>query len=319
MLSLLGGLSGGAARAAEAPLSFAFIETPPGELVSVGPLRLHLYCRGNEAGAATVVFESGLGGSAFEWWPIADALAPRTRACTYDRAGYAWSDPSPVPRHALRLAYELDLLLDTAALGGPFVLVAHSFGGLVARLLIERRDDIAALVLVDSSHEEQFARLERPGGRMMVPRGRQFVISRNEPPAGLPADLRRRVAAFGRMRKSYNATHGEMATFRESAGQVRDARARRGAPYDFPVTVLRRGLDLYGGRPDAAGKSVAWIGMQEDLATLGTPGRLVVAEGSGHHVHTEDPALLVVEIERLLERIGTAEHDGDVSGTSDGH
>lgn len=288
--------------AADEPLSFGFLEDPPGRLVTIGTTRLHLHCRGPEGGdEPTVLFESGLGGNGLEWSVVAEPLAARTRVCSYDRAGYGWSDPGGRDRRAGRLAGELARLLDAAGVNGPFVLVAHSFGGLVARLFVEERADVVGLVLLDSSHEEQFARLETPGGRPMVPRGRQFVISQNEPPASLPEDVRRKLAAFNRMRKTYAATHGEMAGFLESTAEVRRARARRGAPYPVPVTVVRRGRDLYAGKRTGAAKTAAWIELQEDLATLGSPGRLVVAEGSGHHVHADAPELVVAEIGRLLD------------------
>ena len=296
------------------PLSFGFLDTVPGERISIGPMRLHLDCREADrppgtveadespAHGPTVLFEAGLGGSSLEWWPVADRIDSAARFCVYDRAGYGWSDPSRQPRHALRLAYELDRLLAVAGIDGPLIVVAHSFGGFVARLLAERRDDIAALVLLDSSHEEQLERLETPGGRLMMPRGGgQFVVSGNQAPENLPRKLRRKVAALNRMRKTYSAIHGEMSAFRESAEQVRAARARRGEPFPFPVTVVRRGRDLYADRTDGAERTAVWIELQEDLAEIGRPGRLVIAEGSGHHLHADDPSLVAAEIERLLE------------------
>ena len=139
----------------------------------------------------------------------------------------------------------------------------------------------------------------------MVPRSGQFVISMNEPPASLPRALRRKVAAFGRMRKTYAATHGEMAAFRRSTEQVRAARASRDGPYPLPVTVILRGRDVYADVEGGAAKTATWIALQEDLVTLGSPGRLVASSDGGHHVHTDDPALVIAEIERLL---------GDVAG-----
>lgn len=287
-----------------APLSFDFLQDPPGTLLSIGTTRLHIVCSEAAEQAVTVIFEAGLGGNALEWGPVVDVLTNRVRTCTYDRAGYGWSDPTAPPRHALRLAYELDLLLDAAQIDGPLILVAHSFGGFVVRLLAERRvSDIAGLVLIDTSHEQQFSRLEKPGGKPMMPRNRQFVISRNEPPPNLPLAIRRKLSAFSRMRKTYSATHGEMATFRESAAQVDAARQRRNAPYPFPVTVIRRGLDLYGDGGADASRTAVWTELQKDLATLGEPSRLVVAWRSGHHVHADQPELVANEILRLVRAV----------------
>jgi len=293
------------ARGAETSLSFGFLDEPPGTLVALERGRLHLECRGGGSGPATVLFEAGLGGSAFEWQPVEERLPEAVRLCHYDRAGYGWSDPVWHRRDARALAGELDALLEAAALEPPFVLVAHSFGGFVARLLAARRaEDIAALVLVDTSHEEQFTRLASPGGKRMLPRGGTFVMSQAEAPEGLPAALERKVTALGRLRKTYAATYGEMASFLESAEQVGAARTARDGPFPFPVVVIRRGRDLYADS-GAVGKSktAAWAALQEDLATLGTEGRVVVAESSGHHVHVDDPDLVAREIARVLEAL----------------
>lgn len=303
------------------PLSFGFLEQIPGRLLSIGPMRLHISCsapgdrvphddgageRASEPGASndiapTVLFEPGLGGSALEWEPVIGELGNGLRTCTYDRAGYGWSDPSAQPRHAARLAYELDTLIDVAGLQGPLILVAHSFGGFVARLLAERRvDDVAGMLLIDTSHEGQFERLEKPGGRPMMPRSRQFVISQNDPPPSLPRDIRRKLSAFSRMRKTYSATHGEMSSFRESALQVAASRGERDAPFPFPVTVIRRGRDVYPDTDAGLSKAAAWVELQEDLGMLGSRARMVIATESGHHVHADEPLLVADEIRRLI-------------------
>ena len=296
--------------AADAPLSFGFLDEMPGEHHVVAGVRLHLDCDAPagpadaaDAGAPVVLFDAGLGGSALEWEPVRELLRPGVRTCTYDRAGYGWSDPSARSRPAGRLAAELAELLGVAGLDdAPVVIAAHSFGGFVARLLAARRPEaVAGLVLVDASHEQQFARLEAASGKLMLPRGRQFVISQKGAPERLPPDVRRRVEAFARLKKTYAATHGEMASFRDSAREVERARTASGAPFTVPVTVVRRGARLYPDDERGRPKNDGWIELQEDLASLGTPGRLVVAEGAGHHVHVDAPALVADEVRRLVD------------------
>ena len=306
-----------------APLTFGFLDEPPGRLVRVAGVRLHLDCTAapDGAGGPVVLFDAGLGGSALEWGPVRERLAGSVGTCTYDRAGYGWSDPTARPRDAAALARELGALIDAAGIERPVVLVAHSFGGFVARLLADARPDaVAALVLVDASHELQFARLEAAGGRRMLPRGRQFVISSNPAPENLPDELRRRVAAFGRMRKTYAATHGEMAAFRESADQVGRARTRRGVPFAVPVTVVRRGARLYPEDARGRAKNDGWEALQDDLAALGSPGRAVVAEGAGHHVHVDAPDVVAREVLALVRALragaaGTGVAGPDAAGT----
>lgn len=284
------------------PLSFGFLENPPGKLISIGATRLHIDCRGE--GEVTILFEAGLGGSALEWTTVREQVDALGRTCTYDRAGYGWSDPIARRRDARRLSIELDLLLDRAQIKPPIVIVAHSFGGFVARLLLDRRaDDIAGMILVDASHEDQFDRLASPGGKEMLPTGRQFVLSRPEVPANLAEPVRRQIEAFGLMRKIYSATHGEIGSFAMSARQVRASRDARNEPLDVPLVVIRRGLALYGN--DAAGqeRNESWARLQTDLAGISRRSRVIVAHESGHHIHADEPDVVAAAIADIIEEI----------------
>ncbi len=286
-------------QAAE-PLEFGFITEPTGRKVSLGTHQLHVECRGD--GMVTVLFEPGLGGHALEWRPVENLLADRARTCTYDRAGYAWSDRSPYPRQATQLAREADQLLDALKIEGPLILVGHSFGGFIVRQLAAlRANQLIGLVLVDASHEDQFDRLESLGDSHVLPRGPNFVLSAIEVPDHLPEGLRRRVAAFARTHKTYAAVHGELAAFRRSADELQEERE----VVDYPVRVLRRGLKLYRGRKNSAGKNALWRELQDDLATLSHDGRVIVAAGSGHHVHIERSGLVA---DVIIELIGPREN-----------
>jgi pimeloyl-ACP methyl ester carboxylesterase len=129
---------------------------PPGRLIDLGTHRLHFRCEGD--GVPTVVFDAALGGSSLSWSLVQPAIGRITRACTYDRAGFAWSDAGPLPRTASRIADELDELLNRASVPGPFVLVGHSFGGLVMRIFAARHfERVAALVLIEPAVPEEWA------------------------------------------------------------------------------------------------------------------------------------------------------------------
>jgi pimeloyl-ACP methyl ester carboxylesterase len=123
--------------------------------VSVGTHRLHIRCEGD--GAPSVIFDAALGGSSLSWTLVQPAVARVTRACSYDRAGFGWSDAGPLPRTAGRIADELHTLLRAAAVPTPYVLVGHSYGGLVMRVYAARHpDEIAALVLIEPAIPEEW-------------------------------------------------------------------------------------------------------------------------------------------------------------------
>ena len=105
----------------------------PGEIVQLADGRkLNFRCAGR--GAPTVLLESGFGADSRAWSKVQPTVAETTRVCAYDRAGYGFSDPGPLPRDGAAIARDLDQALTQAEILGPFVVVGHSAGGLYARL-----------------------------------------------------------------------------------------------------------------------------------------------------------------------------------------
>ena len=83
-------------------------------------------------------------------------IAKFARVCSYDRAGYGWSDSGPEPRSSLQIAREPKKLLQAAGEKGPYARVGHSMGGYDIRAYTgEYPYDVAGMVLVDAFHEDQ--------------------------------------------------------------------------------------------------------------------------------------------------------------------
>jgi pimeloyl-ACP methyl ester carboxylesterase len=121
--------------------------------------RLNFRCLGR--GSPTVILESGFGATSQAWAMTQPRIAAVTRVCAYDRAGYGFSDPGPMPRDGAAIARDLDNGLKAARIGGPYVVVGHSAGGLYARLFAARRlKEVVGLVFVDSSVEHQVQRVQ---------------------------------------------------------------------------------------------------------------------------------------------------------------
>jgi len=104
---------------------------PLGKLVDLGGHQLHVHCSGH--GSPIVVVENGLGDFSFDWVLVQSRAEMFTRICTYDRAGYAWSTPGPLPRSFDQINLELRDALRKLGEKGPYVLVGHSYGGPVMR------------------------------------------------------------------------------------------------------------------------------------------------------------------------------------------
>jgi pimeloyl-ACP methyl ester carboxylesterase len=303
---------------------------PPGQLVDVGGYRLHIQCAGK--GSPTVVLDTGLGSTALYWGKVAPEIARDTRVCTYDRAGYGWSDPGPEPRSSEQIVKELHTLLKNAGEPGPFILVGWSFGGFTARLYPRLYPgEVAGVVLVDSAHEEQFVRyvptvvngikkaglnLERLvsflGGperfhtfveltavRWDIVRSRLGLVRwarRNEQPGEFwdkyPADTWKRERFCELQHGFLTAVRGEKAAWEESTIQARSANSLG----DLPLVVVSRAPDLKGPFPEwfpAVELERDWQSMQSDLVRLSTRGRQVFARGSDHLIPHHSPQLIV--------------------------
>ena len=125
-----------------------------GHLVQVGSIRMNIDCSGR--GSPTVILESGSGGPSVDWLMVQPEVSKFARVCSYDRAGYGWSDSGPEPRSTLQIAHELKQLLRASRERGPYVLVGHSMGGYDIRAYTSQYpDDVVGMVFVDASHEDQ--------------------------------------------------------------------------------------------------------------------------------------------------------------------
>lgn len=127
---------------------------PPGQLVDVGGHRLHINCIGT--GSPTVVIEAGLGDWSTGWDVVQQDVAKTTEVCTYDRAGWGWSEAGPLPRDAAQFAQELHMLLQNAHVPGPYLMVGHSLGGFAVRVFVhEYASEVVGVVLIDSMNPKQ--------------------------------------------------------------------------------------------------------------------------------------------------------------------
>jgi pimeloyl-ACP methyl ester carboxylesterase len=311
---------------------------PPGQLIDVGTHRLHLRCAGD--GSPTVVFDAALGGSSLSWSLVHPAVARMTRACTYDRAGFGWSEAGPLPRTAGRIADELYHLLRRAAVPRPYVLVGHSYGGLVMRLMAARHsEDVAGLVLIEPAIPEEWAaptveqqalirrgvRLCRYGvgaARSGVARVVSWLVKLRALAAartlvalvsrgGLRRDDEGILAPIWKLPPEARRVLGRMWTrpqFFEALGsQIEHV-------CDSAAEVLRESGDDFGNLPvvvissDSARESR--LSADRALAQRSRQGRHVIAPESGHWVPLDAPQVVIDAIGEVVQRIRAAKDLG---------
>jgi pimeloyl-ACP methyl ester carboxylesterase len=302
----------------------------PQRLAEVEPgRRLNVYCLGR--GSPTVVFDSGLGDATRVWALVQPQVAAVTRACSYDRAGFGFSDPSPRPSTAENAVADLHRLLSALRIKPPYVLVGHSLGGLNVKLYAyEHRPDIAGLVLVDPSQEDVFTRNERVDPNRHA--GRPALLAKFEScldakPSDLVqgSDLYKTCISDGpdpRASEALNALEVEhykrRATmsawvsenenvFALSADEVRAARRSLG---DTPVTVLiREPSPRRANQPQAEYDAFEKIRMDvaSETAGLSTHGSVRVVKNTDHYIQFDQPDEVTAAILEVV-RAGSRKH-----------
>jgi pimeloyl-ACP methyl ester carboxylesterase len=147
--------------------------TGQGRMVSIGP-RHQLYVLEKGVGGPTVVFESGIAATNLNWHHIQEVISETTHTVSYDRGGLGWSSPSMTARTPGNIACELHTMLEEAGIKPPFVLVGHSFGGLVMRrYAVLFPEQILGVVLVDPMRPEEWPPLN-PAKLAEVNRGKRL-------------------------------------------------------------------------------------------------------------------------------------------------
>lgn len=120
-----------------------------------------LFVRERGAGGPSVIFESGIAATNLNWFHIQDHVAQFAHTVTYDRSGLGWSSPAHSARTPGNIADELHVLLRNAGISPPFVLVGHSFGGLVMRrFALMHPEEVCGMVLVDPMRCEEWSPLD---------------------------------------------------------------------------------------------------------------------------------------------------------------
>ena len=281
---------------------------PLGRLVSVYGRMVHLLEAGR--GPPTVVIVPALGSGVLSWERVQRDLAPGMRVVVYDRPGIGWSDPPGLGwRSCDDHAEELRRLLDAAGIEPPYVLLAHSMGGILARRFAVRYPDaVAGMVLVDSSHENQ-ANRRGVGG---WPYGRSQYYKNTLKWQCYILGVRRLRAALGLLKEidddtASDAVPEHAAAYRASMLSSRERRAvvselllmsaLSGSPPplgSLPLTVITAGEH----------QTPGWREMQDELAALSDDSVHIVAEGAGHMVHHHSADVIIQAVKDVVRRAG---------------
>ncbi len=300
-----------------------------GQWLQVGEARrLYLDCEGQ--GSPTIVLEAGFGDDGTPWGPVKSALAASHRVCAYDRAGMGRSESSSRPSTAANIVDDLHGLVRKAGIATPFVLVAHSRGGLYATLYsLIYRSEVAGLVLVDPSFAEQdvesAAISQGQADRIAasIPKTREryrrcealaravaltvdspqgcFSVSSSGPQALRDETLRQslRPDYYGTLSSEFDAIMA-----RVGYGAITDrAKAQPHPLGSLSLVVLTAGTPHQQGGPSAqddVAASLVWSRGHDRLAAYSTAGRSITVPKSGHYIQLDQPAAVIDAVNSVL-------------------
>jgi pimeloyl-ACP methyl ester carboxylesterase len=300
LASLLGLMLIGFIYESRAEAADAQAYPPPGQLVDVGGYRLHINCTGT--GSPTVVIEAGWGDWSTGWGFVQPEVAKTTRVCTYDRAGWGWSDAGPLPRDAAQFAKELHTLLQNANIPGPYVMVGHSLGGLGVRVFVhDYASEIAGVVLIDSMVPQQFTQSTPEAQSQSDTQSQPFsipaalarfgVVRLLARPLGLipfvPPDEKVYFSRFVRTQNAQAFTNEGQGM--PAAGAEATAVKTFG---DLPLIVLTAKLN----------KIPGWQEWQTELLQLSSNSQQLFAE-SDHNIQFEAPDAAIAAILQMVEQV----------------
>ena len=256
-----------------------------GDAVEVGGSRFNVLTMGE--GDVTVVLEAGLGDDLGVWNMVQPVVAEGTRVMAYDRAGLGNSEPSPMPRTPEQLATELHALLRQAGLAPPYVLVGHAEGGFAVRRFASLYpDEVAGMVLVDASHEEQGARWKA----LDEAAWEQYVDQRSAVYLIVKGPLQAEYEAFDQVMKE-----------QEVPGL--------GPLPDVPVVILTAMQSVE--EPRYIGETEKGLRVKFDLhkawADQAERATHRATTKSGSYIHLEEPKLVIDAIREIVEAVRGSE------------
>lgn len=249
-------------------------QTSAERFITMDDYRFHYKDQGT--GAPTVVMDAGLCQGLDTWDDAPDKIAAFARVFVYDRVrlGGSYRIPAPGPRQSPRppelrtsgqIVEELRALLRKAGVPAPYVLVGHSFGGLNVRLFASKYPkEVAGIVLIDSSNEEQYSRYAA-----LMPEGARI--------------------GYERLNRGDNC---ESVNLEESAAQLREAPP---LPYAPLVVLTAAG----GGKVE---KLLSHFEMQADLARRAPNSAHLVVQRSGHFIQRDRPDVVIKAIRDVVEQ-----------------
>lgn len=276
-------------------------------------------------GESTLILETGIGGSFYNWYSFIQEIKKHFTVILYHRAGYGNSPNSEKARTTRNIAEELNNLVEELGITDKFILMGHSFGGLCAQqYALMYPHKIKGLILVDSTsyNFQKLYDLTNPVMNSLISVDERIKINLNnsqqtkeelqlkytdminEYKKILPTQDVRGFEEFMTNPRLYKVIANEFENFGESSKNIKTM----GEFPQIPLIVIARDKEISIKsftendipEEEAILYEHVWRELQIELSQLSSKGELVIAEGSDHQVHLDQPESVIQSLKRFL-------------------
>ncbi|MCB4782003.1 MAG: alpha/beta hydrolase [Sulfurovum sp.] len=278
-----------------------------GKYIDINNHKIHVVQKGT--GNVPVIFVSGWDTIGhMSWKDVQNKIAKQTYTLSYDRAGILRSDSSDKPRNCTNIAEELYEILKKNRVHKPYIIVAHSLGGIFTRCLIKHhKQDVAGIILVDSAHPNQIDFYEKKIQNRM----------KKLPPLWLV-----KLESYSGLVRGYNYLYGRDISHTKHS-DIRNVKNNAFISKSY-ISYIREGKHILQMKEEINGTNFGniplivlsakktkktqgialenWKILQNELANLSTNSKHIWVD-AGHYIQLEKPNVVVDSINEMIKNI----------------
>ncbi|MGR5994883.1 alpha/beta fold hydrolase [Bacillus cereus] len=267
-------------------------------------------------GKQTVVIQTGMTCSFYDWLPIIKKLSQHFTVVSYHRPGYGKSELGNQPRTIRQVTKELHMLLNKLAIQEPFILIGHSYGGLCAQhFAMLHEDKSQALILVDSTsmNLHRLDELHLPisdqtdSDDMWLEKYNTYskmdVDMLSNKLKSILANQSRQYIEFSTSPLLYKATASELCEWKNCARSIKELYKTLKVPLivigrdpQYSITQLTEG-----GMPkeEATRLETMWQELIHEQLQLSIHSQYILAEHAGHGIEIDRPDIIIEAVQSL--------------------
>ncbi|MES5867349.1 alpha/beta fold hydrolase [Bacillus cereus group sp. RP32] len=275
---------------------------------------IEVYTKGSSK--QTVVIQTGMGCSFYDWLPIIEKLSQHFTVISYHRPGYGKSELGNYSRTTRQTTNELHMLLHELAIHEPIILIGHSYGGLCAQhFAMLHEDKLQALILVDSTsmNLHRLDELHLPisdqtdSDDMWLQKYNTYskmdIDMLNNELKPILVDQSRQYIEFSTSPLLYKATASELCEWKNCARSIKELYKTLKVPLivigrdpQYSITQLTEG-----GMPkeEATQLESMWQELIHEQLHLSINSQYILAEHAGHGIENTRPDIIIEAVQSV--------------------